>query len=158
MDNMKRQNNDTGRWVPWSEGVQYSTGEEQKSESEMDCPWNSLGQDTGVGSFSLLQGVFPTQGLKPGLSHYGQILYQLSHKGSPRILERIAYLFSSRSSQPRNRTVVSCTAGRFFTNWAIREEQRAITNSSGKNEEAGLEQKWHSAVDVSCGESKVRCC
>ena len=101
---------------PKSEGVQYSTGEEQKSESEMDCPWNSLGQDTGVGSFSLLQGVFPTQGLNPGLPHYGQILYQLSHKGSPRILERVAYLFSSRSSQHRNRTVVSCTAGRFFTN------------------------------------------
>ena len=28
-------------------------------------PWNSLGQDTGVGILSLLQGIFPTQGLKP---------------------------------------------------------------------------------------------
>ena len=42
-------------------------------------PWNSLGQNTGVGSLSLLQGVFPTQGLYPGLPHCRLILYQLSH-------------------------------------------------------------------------------
>ena len=41
------------------------------------------GQNTGVGSLFLLQGIFPTQGLKPGLPHCRQILYQLSHKGSP---------------------------------------------------------------------------
>ena len=41
----------------------------------------------------LLQGIFPTQGLNPGLSHYRQILYQLSYKGSPRILEWVAYPF-----------------------------------------------------------------
>ncbi|XP_043339929.1 uncharacterized protein LOC122451288 [Cervus canadensis] len=44
--------------------------------------WNSPGQETGVGSCSLLQGIFPTQGSKPGLLHGGRILYQLSHKGS----------------------------------------------------------------------------
>ena len=38
-----------------------------------------------------------------------------------RILEWAAYLFSSRSAWPRNRTGVSCIAGRFFTNWVIRE-------------------------------------
>ena len=42
------------------------------------------GQNTGVSSLSLLQGIFPTQGLNPGLPHCRQILYQLSHKGSPR--------------------------------------------------------------------------
>ena len=41
-------------------------------------PWNSPGQNTGVGSLSLLQGIFPTQGSNPGLPHCGQILYQLS--------------------------------------------------------------------------------
>ena len=41
-------------------------------------PWNSPGQNTGVGSISLLQGIFPTQGSNPSLPHYGQILYQLS--------------------------------------------------------------------------------
>ena len=81
-------------------------------------PWNSPGQNTGEGSLSLLQGIFPTQGSNSGLQHCGQILYQLSQK----ILERVAYPFSRESSQPRNRTGVSCIAGGFFTNWSIREE------------------------------------
>ena len=46
-------------------------------------PWNSPGQNTGVGSLSLLQGIFLTQGSNPGLPHGRRILYQLSHKGSP---------------------------------------------------------------------------
>ena len=45
-------------------------------------PWNFPGQNTGVESPSLLQGIFPTQGLNPSLLHYRWILYQLSHKGS----------------------------------------------------------------------------
>ena len=77
-------------------------------------------QNTGVSSLSLLQGIFPTQGSNPCLPHCRWILYQLSHKGSPRIPEWVAYLFSSRSSQPRNQTGVSCIAGGFFTNWARR--------------------------------------
>ena len=68
-----------------------------------------------------LLGIFPTRGLNPGLSYYRQILYQLSHKGSPRILEWVACPFSRGSSQPRNRTGLFCIAGRLFTNWAIRE-------------------------------------
>ena len=44
---------------------------------------DSLGHDNGVGSLSLRQGIFPTQGLNSGLPHCGWILYQLSHKGSP---------------------------------------------------------------------------
>ena len=47
-------------------------------------PWNSPGQNTGVGSPSLLQGIFPTQELNPGLPHYRGILYQLSNRGVPR--------------------------------------------------------------------------
>ena len=58
-------------------------------------PWNSPDQNTGVGSLSLLQGIFPTQGLNPGLLHCRRILYQPNHKGSPRILEWVAYPFSS---------------------------------------------------------------
>ena len=46
-------------------------------------PWNSPGQNTGVGSLSLLQGIFPTQGSNPGLPRCRQIHYQLSLKGSP---------------------------------------------------------------------------
>ena len=84
-------------------------------------PWNSPGQNTGVGSCSLLQGIFLIQGSKPGLLHCRQILYQLSHQGSPRILEWVAYPFSRGSSWPRNWTGVSCIAGKFFTSWATRE-------------------------------------
>ena len=43
------------------------------------CPWNSPGKNTGVGSLSLLQGIFPTQGSNRGLLHCRQILYQLSY-------------------------------------------------------------------------------
>ena len=46
-------------------------------------PWDSPGQNTGVGCHSLLQGIFPTQGSKPGFMHCSQIHYYLSHWGSP---------------------------------------------------------------------------
>ena len=46
-------------------------------------PWNSPGQNTGVSSRSLLQGIFPTQGSNQGLLHCRQILYKLSYQGSP---------------------------------------------------------------------------
>ena len=82
---------------------------------ELYSPWNSPGLNTGVGSLALLQRIFPTQGSNPGLPHHRQILYQLSHKGSPRILEWVAYPFSNGSSHPRNWTRVSCIADRFFT-------------------------------------------
>ena len=124
-------------------------------------PWNSPGQNTGVGSLSLFQGIFPTQGLNPGLLHCRQILYQLNSEGmlrtstnyyhkedvghiyngllclskSPqscsslcdpmdyrvhgilqaRILEWEACPFSRDSSQPREQTHVSRSAGRCFT-------------------------------------------
>ena len=54
------------------------------SEQQLYWPWNSPGQNTGVGSLSLLQGIFPTQASNPGLPCCRKILYQLSHKGSSR--------------------------------------------------------------------------
>ena len=71
--------------------------------------------NTGVGSLSLLQSIFPTQESTWGLLHCGQILYHLSHQGSQRILERVVYPFCSGSSQPRNQTSIFCTAGGFVT-------------------------------------------
>ena len=50
-------------------------------------PWNPTGQNTVVGSLSLLQRIFPIQGSNPGLPHFRRNLYQLRHKGSPRIPE-----------------------------------------------------------------------
>ena len=82
---------------------------------------DSPDKNTGVGCHALLQGNFPTWGSNPGLPHCRWILYHLSHQGSPRILEWVAYPFTSRSSQPRNWTRVSCIAGGFFTSWATRE-------------------------------------
>ena len=55
-------------------------------------PWNSPGQNIGVGSLSILQIVFPIQGSHPGLPHCRCILYQLSHQGSPRILDGVGSL------------------------------------------------------------------
>ena len=106
-------------WLKWSGG--RSVVSDSLWTYGLYSPWNSPGQNTGVGGHSLLQGIFPTQGSNPGLLHCRCILYQLSHKGSPRILEWVAYPVSRGSSTPRNWTGLSCIAGRFFTNWAIRE-------------------------------------
>ena len=103
--------------MKWSRSVVSSSLQPQGLYS----PWNFPGNDTGVGCHALLQGIFPTQQLNAGLPHCRQILYQLSHKRSPEILEKVAYPFSSGSSWARNQTGVSCIAGRFFTNWSIRE-------------------------------------
>ena len=96
----------------WSHGLQ---------PSRLLCPWGFSRQEYWSGLPCLLQGIFPTQGSNPDLPHCGQILYWLSHQGSPGTLEWVAYPFSRGSSQPRNRTGVSCIAGRFFTSWATRD-------------------------------------
>ena len=105
----------------WSERESCSVMSDSLQPHGLCSAWNSPGQNTGVGSLSLLQGIFSTQGLNLGLPHCSWILYQLSRKRSPRVLEWVTYPFSSRSSRPRNQTGVSCIVSRFFTNWAIRE-------------------------------------
>ena len=106
-------------------------------------PWNSPGQNTGVGSLSLLQGIFPTQRLNPGLLHWRWINRMHSKKElndgekwkwkslvhiwlfvtpwtivhgilQVRILEWVAFPFSRGSSQPRDWTQVSRTGGGFL--------------------------------------------
>ena len=106
--------------------VSNSVWPHRQQPTRLRRPWDSPGKNTGVGSLSLLQGIFPTQGLNPGLPHCRRILNQLSHQGSPGILEWVGYPFSSGSSWPRNWTGVSGIAGGFFTNWAIREALIAI--------------------------------
>ena len=66
------------------------------------CPVSAEGflPEYWRGSCSLLWGIFPTQGLNPGLPHCGWILHQLRHQGSPRILEWVAVSFSRGSSDP----------------------------------------------------------
>ena len=106
-----------------------NTGESEVRSVTSDSLWphglcspcNSRGQNTRVDSLSILQGIFPTHGLNPGLPHCRRILYQLSHKGNPRIPKWVAYPFSRGSSWHRSRTSISCIAGRFFTDWAVKE-------------------------------------
>ena len=87
---------------------------------------DSPGKNTRVGCHVLLQGIFPTHRLNPGLPHCSQILYHLNHQGSLQILEWVAYPFFRGSSQPGNWTRVSYIAGGFFTSWATQEASDKI--------------------------------
>ena len=71
-------------------------------------PWDFPGQSTGAGCHFLLQGIFPSQGSNPGLPHYRQTLYCLSHQGSHYIHITEYYLTMRRNRQMVTRlTVVS---------------------------------------------------
>ena len=92
-------------------------------------------------------GDLPSPGIEPRSPALQAILYHLSHQGSPRILEWIAYPFSRGSFRPRNRKQVRdadkypasyrtvphnkelsspCIAGRFFPSWATREAHQHV--------------------------------
>ena len=71
-------------------------------------PWNSPGQATAVGSLSLLSEDLPNPGIKSRSPTLKAHSLSAEPKGSPRILEWVAYPFSIRSSWPKNRTGVSC--------------------------------------------------
>ena len=69
----------------------------------------------------------PNPGINPGFPHCRWILYQLSHKGSPRILEGLAYLSLLQwlfPTQESNQGLLHCR--QIFTNWAIREDRRRL--------------------------------
>ena len=77
--------------------------------NSMDCSppgssvrGDSAGKNTGVGCHVLLQGIFPTTGLNPGIPHCRQILYHLSHQSDPQILEWAAYSFCRGIGQQGN--------------------------------------------------------
>ena len=93
-----------------SESESHSVMSDSLRPHGLYCPWNSPGQNTGVGNISLLHGIFQTQGSKQCLLHFRQTLHQLSHKGNPKIKEWVAYPFSSRSSRLRDpiRVLLHC--------------------------------------------------
>ena len=68
--------------VPWTE----EPSNDSFRPHGLHSPWNSPGQNPGVGSLCLLQGIFPTQGRNPGLPHCRQILYRLNHREASRQL------------------------------------------------------------------------
>ena len=80
------------QYLSQQEGVLLASSVKSESHSVVSdslqphglySPWNSPGQNTGVGSLSLLQGIFPTQESNQGLLHCRWILDQLSYQGSP---------------------------------------------------------------------------
>ena len=92
---------------------------------------DSLLLQARVHSLSFLHGIFPTQWSNPGLPHCGRILYQLSYRGSPRMLEWVAYPFSSGSSWPRNQTGISCITSGFFINRAEAQKHCQVSKTVG---------------------------
>ena len=70
-------------------------------------PWNSPGQNTGVGSLSLLQGIFPTQGLNPGLPHAGGFFTSWTTRAAQEYwnLSLLQWIFPTQES---NRGLLHC--------------------------------------------------
>ena len=77
--------------------------------------------DSGVGSLSFLQGIFPSQGLNPGLLHYRRILYQLSHKGSP--------LSGERPSMEKQGMLTADAPPRLIWTWLTSSEDHSCSGS-----------------------------
>ena len=76
------------RWTKLGESEGHSVVSDLLRPHGLYSLWNSPGQNTGVGSLSLLQGIFPTQDSNWGLLRCRWILYQLSFQGSPQTKER----------------------------------------------------------------------
>ena len=111
--------------------IWISRGKKVKMKVTQSCltlcdpysPWNSPGQNTGVGSLSLLQGIRPIQGSNLGLPHCRRILYQLSHKGSYAIH---VSLESSRIYFLNNRKKLSNSSNRPIVLLAILQTMKVI--------------------------------
>jgi len=87
---------------------------------------DSPGKNTGERLPCPPAGDLPNPGIKPRSSSLQADSLLSELLGSPWILEWVAYPFSRGSSQPWNRTRVSCIAGGFFTSWATRETHMHI--------------------------------
>ena len=103
--------------------LQYSCLENPMKQTSLEgySPWNSPGKNTEVGCHFLLQGVFPTQGLNPGLLHCRQTLYHLSHQGSSQLyggvnsnlLQEVLYhtqVYCTQSPCPCSSPLLTCTS------------------------------------------------
>ena len=117
-----------------SESESHSVVSDSLRPQGLYSPWNPPGQNTGVGSLSLLQGIFPTQGSNPGLLHCRRILYQLSYQGSPLGLRemvsfpKIPIQFPARTSNVlsvqicrlrKSVLILRCFLNFFFSNFLL---------------------------------------
>ena len=92
----EKQARDRLYWIGKCESVSSSIGSTLCDPVDCSPPGSSVhgifqARNTGVGCHSLLQAIFPTHGSNPGLPHYKQILYHLSHQGSPYWIETNSY-------------------------------------------------------------------
>ena len=85
------------------------------------CPWRFSQQEYWSGLPCSPPGDLPNPGIKPRSPTMQADSLLLEPPGKSKNTEWVAYPFSRGSSWPRNRTGVSCIAGRFFTSWATRE-------------------------------------
>ena len=117
----------------------------------------TLGKNTRVGYHFLLQGIFSAQESSPSIPHCRHILYQLSHWGSPRILEWVACSFSRGSSRPKSQPGVSCITGKFFTRWAPREASYIVNIPSIHEKKTyRVEVIWQVIRSYKCYASPIR--
>ena len=113
--------------VKWNEShsvMSDSVRPHRRQPARLPRPWDSPGKNTGVGCHFLLQCMKVKS--EREVAQSCQTLndpmdYTVHGICQARILEWVAFPFSRGSSQPRDRTQVSCIGGRFFTSWATRE-------------------------------------
>ena len=121
-------------------------------------PWNSPGQNTGVGSCFLLRGIFPTQGLNPGLLHCGQSLYHLSHQGSQYLMinlminhnskdyEKYIYKklnhFSVHLKHCINYTAILFLKGNRLAAWIMEDSLGTILQQKWTDQNFSLQHEW----------------
>ena len=136
--------------------AQESIIKEEKSESHsalsnslrrhgLYTAWNSLGQNTEVGSLSLLQGIFPTPGVEPRSFCIVNGFFTSWAAREAKNTGVGNLFFLQRIFPTGNRTGVSCFASRFFTNWATRETQGRNNSNSTKTLPEDLSKKQLSA-------------
>ena len=92
-------------------------------------PWDASGKNTGVGSHFLLQGIFSTQELNPGLVHCRWTLYYLSHWGSPLHISqsRPRNLWNGKGNQPCRKHIPSLEE---LCGWTTRESTNQVENAT----------------------------
>ena len=115
-------------------------------------PWNSPGQNTGVGSLSLLQGIFPTQGSNPGLPHRRWMLSQLSPKGRCRFNPWVRKIPWRRKWQPTSVFLPGKSHGQRslvgYSPWSLKKVWHDFTTKQQQQHNAivivsfELAQKW----------------
>ena len=133
-----------GRYSPWSckelDTTEQLTLVMKQSESEghsvvsdtlrshgLYSPWNSPGQNTGMGSLSLLQGIFATQGSNPGLTHSLQVdSLPAEPQGKPKNTGVGSLSLLQGIFLTQDQTRVSCIAEGFLTKWAMRGATESV--------------------------------